>query len=73
MPVQYPTGILTEHNWTEPAQPFDVSHMGQAFSGLITPLLPRHGKNWFPPISPASSPIQRYSHSSIPRAAFSMI
>jgi aminomethyltransferase len=31
MPVQYPTGILTEHNWTrEHAGLFDVSHMGQA-------------------------------------------
>ena len=32
MPVQYPTGILTEHSWTrEKAGLFDVSHMGQAF------------------------------------------
>ncbi|MCA0316667.1 MAG: glycine cleavage system aminomethyltransferase GcvT [Proteobacteria bacterium] len=32
MPVQYPTGVLTEHNWTrEHAGLFDVSHMGQAF------------------------------------------
>ncbi len=32
MPVQYPTGILTEHNWTrEKAGLFDVSHMGQCF------------------------------------------
>ncbi len=32
MPVQYPMGILTEHNWTrENAGLFDVSHMGQAF------------------------------------------
>jgi aminomethyltransferase len=31
MPVQYPTGVLTEHNWTrEQAGLFDVSHMGQA-------------------------------------------
>ncbi|HEY8564166.1 MAG TPA: glycine cleavage system aminomethyltransferase GcvT [Beijerinckiaceae bacterium] len=31
MPVQYPTGILTEHLWTrERAGLFDVSHMGQA-------------------------------------------
>ena len=30
MPVQYPTGILTEHNWTRThAGLFDVSHMGQ--------------------------------------------
>ena len=32
MPVQYPTGILTEHNWTRAsAGLFDVSHMGQAY------------------------------------------
>ena len=32
MPVQYPTGILAEHNWTRAnAGLFDVSHMGQAF------------------------------------------
>ncbi len=32
MPVQYPTGILTEHNWTRhSAGLFDVSHMGQCF------------------------------------------
>jgi aminomethyltransferase len=32
MPVQYPTGILAEHNWTrDHAGLFDVSHMGQAF------------------------------------------
>ena len=31
MPVQYPTGIMTEHGWTrEHAGLFDVSHMGQA-------------------------------------------
>lgn len=31
MPVQYPTGVLTEHNWTRlHAGLFDVSHMGQA-------------------------------------------
>ncbi|MCX5512364.1 glycine cleavage system protein T [Kaistia algarum] len=36
MPVQYPKGILTEHNWTrENAGLFDVSHMGQAL--LIGP------------------------------------
>jgi aminomethyltransferase len=30
MPVQYPTGIIAEHNWTrENAGLFDVSHMGQ--------------------------------------------
>ena len=35
MPVQYPTGVMTEHNWTrQHAGLFDVSHMGQcAFSG----------------------------------------
>ena len=32
MPVQYPTGIMAEHNWTRSiAGLFDVSHMGQAF------------------------------------------
>ncbi len=32
MPVQYPTGIMAEHNWTrEHAGLFDVSHMGQCF------------------------------------------
>lgn len=36
MPVQYPTGILTEHQWTRAhAGLFDVSHMGQCF--LIGP------------------------------------
>ncbi|HEX8666431.1 MAG TPA: glycine cleavage system aminomethyltransferase GcvT [Beijerinckiaceae bacterium] len=36
MPVQYPTGILSEHVWTrEHAGLFDVSHMGQA--ALIGP------------------------------------
>jgi aminomethyltransferase len=31
MPVQYPTGIIAEHNWTRTsAGLFDVSHMGQA-------------------------------------------
>lgn len=36
MPVQYPAGIMAEHNWTrENAGLFDVSHMGQAF--LIGP------------------------------------
>lgn len=30
MPVQYPSGILAEHNWTRAAAGlFDVSHMGQ--------------------------------------------
>lgn len=32
MPVQYPLGVLGEHNWTrESAGLFDVSHMGQCF------------------------------------------
>ncbi len=32
MPVQYPAGIMNEHNWTRTqAGLFDVSHMGQAF------------------------------------------
>jgi aminomethyltransferase len=36
MPVQYPLGVLGEHNWTrENAGLFDVSHMGQAF--LVAP------------------------------------
>jgi aminomethyltransferase len=31
MPVQYPTGVMAEHNWTrDHAGLFDVSHMGQA-------------------------------------------
>jgi len=39
MPVQYPTGVLTEHNWTrEHAGLFDVSHMGQCF------LIPANGQ-----------------------------
>ena len=32
MPVQYPTGVMVEHNWTrQNAGLFDVSHMGQCF------------------------------------------
>ena len=32
MPVQYPLGVLKEHNWTrEKAGLFDVSHMGIAY------------------------------------------
>ena len=32
LPVQYPTGIITEHRWTrEHAGLFDVSHMGPSF------------------------------------------
>ena len=39
MPVQYPTGVLTEHNWTRThAGLFDVSHMGQCF------LIPADGR-----------------------------
>lgn len=35
MPVQYPTGIIAEHEWTrEHAGLFDVSHMGPAFLSL---------------------------------------
>jgi aminomethyltransferase len=31
MPIQYPTGVMAEHNWTRAhAGLFDVSHMGQA-------------------------------------------
>jgi aminomethyltransferase len=36
MPVQYPTGVMAEHNWTrENAGLFDVSHMGQC--SIIAP------------------------------------
>jgi aminomethyltransferase len=36
MPVQYPSGVLSEHLWTrEHAGLFDVSHMGQCF--VISP------------------------------------
>jgi aminomethyltransferase len=39
MPVQYPTGVLAEHNWTRAsAGLFDVSHMGQCF------LIPEDGR-----------------------------
>jgi aminomethyltransferase len=35
MPVQYPTGIIAEHNWTRShAGLFDVSHMGPSFFEL---------------------------------------
>jgi aminomethyltransferase len=35
MPVQYPTGIITEHKWTrEHAGLFDVSHMGPSYLQL---------------------------------------
>ncbi len=38
MPVQYPLGVLGEHNWTRShAGLFDVSHMGQCFV---------HGATW---------------------------
>jgi aminomethyltransferase len=37
MPVQYPMGILKEHQWTrEHAGLFDVSHMGPAFLDLVS-------------------------------------
>jgi aminomethyltransferase len=38
LPVQYPSGIMTEHKWTrEQAGLFDVSHMGPAFLTLNNP------------------------------------
>jgi aminomethyltransferase len=38
MPVQYPRGILKEHQWTrEHAGAFDVSHMGPSFLELTDP------------------------------------
>ena len=38
MPVQYPLGILKEHQWTRAhAGAFDVSHMGPAFLDLAHP------------------------------------
>ncbi len=38
LPVQYPTGIMTEHKWTrEHAGLFDVSHMGPSFLVLNAP------------------------------------
>ncbi|PXA97395.1 glycine cleavage system aminomethyltransferase GcvT [Nostoc sp. 3335mG] len=38
LPVQYPTGIMTEHKWTrEHAGLFDVSHMGPSFLMLNHP------------------------------------
>jgi aminomethyltransferase len=38
MPVQYPTGIITEHKWTrEHAGLFDVSHMGPSALALTAP------------------------------------
>jgi len=38
LPVQYPTGIMAEHNWTrEHAGLFDVSHMGPSFLTLTNP------------------------------------
>ncbi len=38
MPVQYPTGIIAEHNWTRAhAGLFDVSHMGPCFLSLNAP------------------------------------
>ncbi|MDY6961659.1 MAG: glycine cleavage system protein T, partial [Pseudomonadota bacterium] len=38
LPVQYPSGIMTEHKWTrEQAGLFDVSHMGPSFLVLDNP------------------------------------
>jgi aminomethyltransferase len=38
LPVQYPSGIMTEHKWTrEQAGLFDVSHMGPSFLTLTAP------------------------------------
>jgi aminomethyltransferase len=38
LPVQYPSGIMTEHKWTrEQAGLFDVSHMGPSFLTLSNP------------------------------------
>ena len=38
LPVQYPTGIMTEHKWTrEQAGLFDVRHMGPSFLTLNAP------------------------------------
>jgi aminomethyltransferase len=38
MPVQYPTGIIAEHNWTrDHAGLFDVSHMGPCYLALAAP------------------------------------
>ena len=35
MPIQYPEGIMAEHNWTRThAGLFDVSHMGPSFLSL---------------------------------------
>src|SRR5690606_8371887 len=35
MPVQFPMGVMEEHNWTrEHAGLFDVSHMGPCFLSL---------------------------------------
>src|SRR4051794_15694262 len=38
LPVQYPSGIMTEHKWTRgQASLFDVSHMGPSFLVLNNP------------------------------------
>ncbi|KQT49603.1 hypothetical protein ASG47_04610 [Devosia sp. Leaf420] len=38
LPLQYPTGIMTEHKWTrDHAGLFDVSHMGPSFLTLSAP------------------------------------
>jgi aminomethyltransferase len=38
LPVQYPSGIMSEHKWTrEHSGLFDVSHMGPSFLSLTSP------------------------------------
>ena len=57
LPVNYPAGIIAEHNWTrENAGLFDVSHMGQAFligpgaaARVGNPAARRHPGPWRPP------------------------
>ena len=77
MPVQYPTGILTEHLQTRSqAGLFDVSHMGQlrltAKPGAAAS--PRRWSASSPPTSPGSPPAARAMPSSpMNRAASSTI
>jgi aminomethyltransferase len=66
MPIQYPEGIMAEHNWTRAhAGLFDVPH-GAELPGAALPQL-RRGmtrtarsrrwwKSWFRPTSPALAP-----------------
>ena len=59
MPVQYPTGIIAEHNWTrEHAGLFDVSHMGQAVARRPRPRDhgARRSRRWRRATSSASRP-----------------